>query len=135
MIEDAENSFLYSTALPELDGDLANVEVDEVLRLMGDERPEGTTDDAVPSRIVLLVEFLLDVCGDVLLMLKRSRAWVAMSIASVCISLDMSTFFTTARRACAMGNGHDVRSKSKRPSIVLDINSADSQYARLNEYR
>ena len=58
---------LYSAALPELDGHLANVEVDEVLRLVGDERTEGTPDNAVPCRIVLLIELLLDVGGDVLL--------------------------------------------------------------------
>jgi hypothetical protein len=46
---------------------LTEVEVDEVLGLVGDVGAEVTADDAVPSGVVLLVELLLDVGGDVLL--------------------------------------------------------------------
>jgi hypothetical protein len=53
--------------LPELDRNLANVKVDKVLCLMHDKRTEGTAHDAVPGRIVLLIELLLDVRRNVLL--------------------------------------------------------------------
>ena len=57
------------TTLPRLEeknGDLAEVEVDEVLRLVGNVRAEVAANDCVPRRVVLLVELLLDVGGDVL---------------------------------------------------------------------
>ena len=56
-----------STTLEEEDGDLTEVEVDEVLGLVGDVGAEVPADDAVPGRVVLLVELLLDEGGDVLL--------------------------------------------------------------------
>ena len=46
---------------------MTEVEVDEVLGLVGDVRAEVAADDAVPGGVVLLVELLLDVGGDVLL--------------------------------------------------------------------
>lgn len=54
------------TALKEQYRHLPEIEVDEVARLVGDVRSEIPTDDAVPCRVVFLVEFLLDVRGDVL---------------------------------------------------------------------
>ena len=49
------------------DGDLAEIEVDKVLCLVRHIRAEVTANDAMPGRVVLLVEFLLDEGGDVLL--------------------------------------------------------------------
>jgi len=46
---------------------LTQVEVDEVLGLVGDVTAEVASDDAMPRRVVLFVEFFLDVGGDVLL--------------------------------------------------------------------
>lgn len=46
---------------------MTEVEVDEVLGLVGDVGAEVAADDAVPGGVVLLVELLLDVRGDVLL--------------------------------------------------------------------
>ena len=45
---------------------MTEVEVDEVLGFVGDVGAEVAADDAVPSGVVLLVELLLDVGGDVL---------------------------------------------------------------------
>merc|ERR1719440_1009468 len=53
--------------LEEEDSDLAQVEVDEVLRLVRHVRAEVAAHDAVPGRVVLFVELLLDESGDVLL--------------------------------------------------------------------
>ena len=55
------------TRLEQQDRDLAEVEVDEVLRLVGHVRTEVAAHNAVPRRVVLLVELLLDVRGDILL--------------------------------------------------------------------
>jgi len=46
---------------------LAEVEVDEVLRLMGDVASEVSSHDAMPGGIILLVKLLLDVCSNILL--------------------------------------------------------------------
>jgi len=54
------------TGLEKKNGDLAEVEVDEMLRLMRHVAAKVATDDAVPGRIVLLVKLLLDVRRDVL---------------------------------------------------------------------
>ena len=70
---------MRSAGLEEKDGDLAQVEVDEVLRLVGHIGAEVTADDAMPGGVVLLVEFLLDECGDVLfnvVLLQRLRCAV-----------------------------------------------------------
>ena len=53
--------------LEEKNGNLAEVEVDEVLGLVCHVAAEVAADDRVPCRVVLLVEFLLDVGGNVLL--------------------------------------------------------------------
>ncbi|GMR42062.1 hypothetical protein PMAYCL1PPCAC_12257, partial [Pristionchus mayeri] len=55
------------STLEEKNGDLSEIEVDEVLRLMGHVTAEVAADDAMPGWVVLLVEFLLDVGSDVLL--------------------------------------------------------------------
>ena len=55
-----------SAGLEEEDSDLTKVEVDEVLGLVGHVRAEVTADDAVPRRVVLLVELLLDVRRNIL---------------------------------------------------------------------
>jgi len=56
-----------SAGLEEEDGDLAEVEVDEVLRLVRDVAAKVAPDDAVPGGVVLLVKLLLDVRRNVLL--------------------------------------------------------------------
>lgn len=45
---------------------LAQIEVDEVARLVGHIRTKVTTHDAMPCRIVLLVKFLLYVRSNIL---------------------------------------------------------------------
>jgi hypothetical protein len=53
--------------LEEKDCDLTEVEVDEVLGLVGNVGAEVAAHDGVPRGVVLFVEFLLDEGGDVLL--------------------------------------------------------------------
>ena len=48
----------FSARLEEQDGHLAQVEVNEVLRLVGDVAAEVPPDDAVPGGVVLLVKLL-----------------------------------------------------------------------------
>jgi len=58
---------------------LAEVEVDEVLRLVCHVAAEVSSDDAVPCRVVFLVKLFLDVRGNVLLdvvFLERLRGAV-----------------------------------------------------------
>ena len=50
----------------EQNGHLSEVEVDEVLRLVGDVATKVSANNAVPSWVVFFVEFLLDKSGDVL---------------------------------------------------------------------
>ena len=57
----------HSARLEEKDGDLTQVEVDEVLSLVRHVGSEVTAYDAMPGGVVLFVEFLLDECGNVLL--------------------------------------------------------------------
>lgn len=56
-----------STRFEEEDGNLAHVEIDEVLRLVGDITAEVAANDAMPGWVVLFVKLLLDVSSDVLL--------------------------------------------------------------------
>ena len=56
-----------SARLEEKNSDLAKVEIDEVLGLVGHIGAEVTAHNAMPRRVVLLVELLLDEGGDVLL--------------------------------------------------------------------
>lgn len=53
-------------ALEQEDGDLAEVEVDEVARLVRHVRAEIAAHDAMPRRVVLLVKLLLDKRSNVL---------------------------------------------------------------------
>jgi len=54
------------TALEEQNGNLAQVEIDEVTCLVCHIRSKIATNDAMPSRIVFFVEFLFDISGNVL---------------------------------------------------------------------
>ncbi len=56
-----------STGLKEEDSDLSEVEVDEVLGLVGNIRPEVASNDTVPGRSVFLVKLLFDVRCDIFL--------------------------------------------------------------------
>ena len=59
--------------LEEEDGDLAQVEVDEVTRLVGNVWAKVATDDAMPCWVVFFVEFFLDICGNVLRMVEEKE--------------------------------------------------------------
>ena len=56
---------------------LPQVKVDEVLRLVSHVRPKVTPDDAVPRRLVLLVELLLDESGNILSNKKNRKSGTA----------------------------------------------------------
>ena len=58
---------VFSTRFEKEDSNLTEVEVDEVLGLVGNVGTEVSAHDAMPGWVVLFVEFLLDECGDVLL--------------------------------------------------------------------
>ena len=58
---------MCSTRFEEEDSNLTEVEVDEVLGLMGNVGTEVSAHDAMPGWVVLFVEFFLDESGDVLL--------------------------------------------------------------------
>ena len=57
----------YLSGLEEEDGDLSEVEVNEVLRFVRYVAAEVAANDAVPCGVVLFVELLLDVGGNVFL--------------------------------------------------------------------
>lgn len=67
---DGDDSASELAALEQQNGHLPQIEVDEVTRLVGHIRSEVSADDAVPCWVVLFVELLLDVCGNVLRMCK-----------------------------------------------------------------
>ena len=76
-----------SSRLEKQHSDLAQIEVDEMLRLVRDVRSEIPPDDAMPGRVVFLVEFLLDVGSDVLFYVEllhglRGRLFEGQSVAS-----------------------------------------------------
>lgn len=56
---------ISSSRLEEQDGDLSHVEVDEVFGFVSDVGAEIAADDAVPCGVVFLIEFFLDVGGDI----------------------------------------------------------------------
>jgi len=58
---------MNSTGFEQQDGDLSQVKIDEVLRLVSYIAAEVSSDDAVPCRIVLLVKLLFDIRSNVLL--------------------------------------------------------------------
>merc|ERR1719504_497996 len=67
-----------SSRLEEKDGDLSQIEVDEVLGLMGDVGAEVPAHHGMPRGVILLVELLLDegrnVLFDVVLLQRLGRA-------------------------------------------------------------
>ena len=70
---------------------MAEVKVDEMTGLVGDVRAEVPADDAMPRRVVLLVELFLDVGGDVLLdvVLLESLSGAVDSVLKQKSSIDM----------------------------------------------
>merc|ERR1712038_1946175 len=56
--------------LEQQDGHLTHVEIDEVFRLVSDVRSEVAAHAAVPRRVVLFVEFLLDVSSYIFLYIE-----------------------------------------------------------------
>ena len=58
---------MRSARLEEEHCDLSHVEIDEVLGFVGDVGSEIPAHNCVPGGVVLFIEFLLDVGGDILL--------------------------------------------------------------------
>ena len=58
---------MRSARFEEKDSNLTEIEVDEVLGLVGNVRTEVSAHNAMPGWVVLLVELLLDDGGDILL--------------------------------------------------------------------
>merc|ERR1719503_112756 len=85
-----------STTLEEEDGDLTEIEVDEVLGLVGDVGTEVSTTIQCQVGLYFLSNSFLMKAAISFSMLNFSRAWVEISIASCCISSDISAFLTTA---------------------------------------
>ena len=118
-------NFKGLTRLEQQNCNLAKIEINKVLRFVGDIGAKVAADNAVPSGVVLLVKFLLNVSRNILYtmencktgehaegcvsksgeilhtfsMLYFSKAWDAQSTASCCISSDMSAFLMTALRS------------------------------------
>jgi len=65
-----KSRYSHLLCLEEEDGAVAEVEVDEMFRLVGDEGAEVTSNNAVPSWSLALIESFLDVLSDVLLNCK-----------------------------------------------------------------
>ena len=67
---------------------MSDVEVDVMIRLVGDVRAEIASDDAVPRRTVRLVEFALEKICDVLLGVARFLERLQSPICGVLLQLD-----------------------------------------------
>lgn len=97
---------------------MAQIEVNEMFGLMCHIRTKISTNNAVPGRMMLFIEFLFNVTKKTLInsfegvskqskthaamsfsILNFSKACVAQSTASCCMSSDMSAFLTTALRS------------------------------------
>ena len=63
-------------ALEEKNGDLAKVEVDKMAGLVCDVGAEVSADDAMPGGVILLIEFFLDVGGDVFFDVELLQGYV-----------------------------------------------------------
>lgn len=61
-----ETLFKLLTGLKQQDRDLSEIEINEVLGFVGHVRAEVSSDDAVPGWVILFIEFLLDVRGNIL---------------------------------------------------------------------
>jgi hypothetical protein len=61
-----ETLFKLLTGLKQQDRDLSEIEINEVLGFVGHVRAEVSSDNAVPGWVILFIEFLLDVRGNIL---------------------------------------------------------------------